>query len=116
MNQPAHSTRINFAFYFHLFITLLSWTGPFLFSWQYLLPVYILIQLQFIFLGKCVLNEHHGQAEQGDATFHSELLEKMGFQFPRPAVKRFIRRWAYPGKMLVLLLWQVVLGQEALIF
>ena len=97
-------------FWFHLFITVLSWFAPFLFSWYYLLPVYWTIMLQFLVFNRCLLNENHDLGETDDMTFYAHILELAGFNFKRAHVKTFCRRILYPFLTAVTLIWQVVLG------
>ncbi len=73
--QSINNSDLNGAFWFHLFITALAWVGPFLFSWYLMVTAYALVVLQFIFLGRCVLNKSHGLDAGNDATFYSVLLD-----------------------------------------
>lgn len=108
--------KSNLLFWLHLFIAALAWVAPFFFSWQWSLPVYAAVMLQFAFFGKCLMNEHHEMTEDGDATFYSHLFEKVGFQPNRRRLKFYVRKIFYPVLATVSLLWQEVLGVEPLFF
>ena len=97
-------------FWIHLFITLLSWVAPFMFSWYYLLPVYWTVMLQFWVFNRCLMNNEHALGEDDDMTFYAHILELVGFNFNRAKVKFFCRRLLYPFLTAVTLIWQVVLG------
>ena len=101
-------------FWLHLFVTLLAWVAPFLFSWKILLPAYSLVMLQFFLFGRCLMNEQHGLREEGDRIFYTDLLEKMNFKPDRARVKFLVRRLLYPALALVALGWQVALGNAPL--
>lgn len=103
-------------FWAHLFVTLLAWMGPFLFSWYLMVVAYTLVQLQFVFLNRCVMNKGHALEEVDDYTFYAFLLEMVGFQPNRKVVKFITRKMIYVGLALVAVLWQVVLGFEPLLF
>lgn len=103
-------------FWFHLFITLLSWVAPFMFSWYYLLPVYWTVMLQFAVFNRCLINKNHALGEADDTTFYSHILELVGFNFERRKVKIFCRRILYPFLTAVTLIWQVVLGNVPTMF
>lgn len=103
-------------FWFHLFITLLSWVAPFLFTWYYLLPVYWAVMLQFALFNRCLMNKEHALGEDNNMTFYAHILELAGFQFKRENVKFFCRKLLYPFLTAITLIWQVFLGNEPLCF
>ncbi len=103
-------------FWFHLFITVLSWVAPFMFSWYYLLPVYWTVMLQFAVFDRCLVNKEHSLGEGEDTTFYSHILELVGFNFNRKNVKFFCRKFLYPFLTAITLLWQVVLGYAPTMF
>lgn len=104
-------------FWFHLFITVLSWFAPFLFSWYYLLPVYLMIVLQFMVFKRCLLNKEHALDDGEDnMTFYAHLLEMVGFNFERKNVKIFCRKLLYPILTTITLFWQIFLGHEPTLF
>ncbi len=103
-------------FWFHLFITVLSWFAPFMFSWQYLLPVYWTVMLQFLVFNRCLVNKGHSLGEDDDMTFYAQIFELVGFNFQRKNVKFFCRKFLYPFLTAVTLLWQVVLGKVPTMF
>jgi hypothetical protein len=104
------------AFWLHLFVTLLAWAAPFLFSWQISLPVYAAVMLQFAVFGRCLANRQHDLSEDEGATFYSYLFEKMGFQPNRRRLKFYVRKVYYPALMAFSIFWQEFLGNEPLIF
>lgn len=108
--------RHEFAFWSHLFVTLLAWVAPFCFSWQILVPAYAVVMLQFAIFGRCLLNREHALEEEENATFYSYLLEKMGLHVNRGRVKLLVRRILYPTMSLVAIVWQAVLGNEPWLF
>ena len=112
---PSSSSH-NFTFWFHLLITLLAWVGPFLFSWYLMVTAYLLVVLQFIIFGRCLLNARHDLADDNDATFYSYLFEKIGYYPHRQTLKHWVRRYVYLILAGITLLWQLVLGFEPLLF
>lgn len=114
--QNASNSSHNFSFWFHLFITILAWVGPFLFSWYLMVTAYLTVILQFMVFNKCLLNAKHDLKTEGEATFYSYLFEQLGLQVDRPRLKRFVRRFLYPLLGIFTIVWQVYLGIEALLF
>lgn len=106
----------NLTFWFHLLITILAWVGPFLFSWYLMVTAYLLVVLQFMVFGRCLLNARHDLADENDATFYSYLLEKFGYHPNRQTLKYWVHRYVYLFLAALTLLWQVVLGYEPLLF
>jgi len=103
-------------FWLHLFVTLLAWVAPFLFSWKLSLPVYGMVMLQFSVFGRCLMNEQHGLREEDNRIFYTDLLEKMNYIPDRALVKYLVRRLLYPTLAAVALGWQVLLGKAPLVF
>ena len=62
------------------------------------------------------MNEHHGTRETGDRIFYTEILEKLGFTPNQRLLKRLVRQFLYPALAFVALLWQVWLGNAAILF
>jgi hypothetical protein len=114
--MSAQTLKSEIAFWLHLFVTLLAWVAPFLFSWKWSLPVYAAVMIQFAVFGRCLVNKEHDLDESGDATFYSHLFEKMGFQPDRRRLKFYVRKVYYPVLATVALLWQEVLGIAPLLF
>ncbi|MCB0528557.1 MAG: hypothetical protein KDC61_11485 [Saprospiraceae bacterium] len=114
MNTTTFKSQI--AFWFHLFVTLLAWVAPFLFSWKWSIPVYAAVMIQFAFFGRCLMNEQHEMTEDDNATFYSYLFEKIGFQPDRARLKFYVRKVFYPVLSAVALFWQVVLGIAPVLF
>jgi hypothetical protein len=117
MQRAKISTNYGLAFWFHLFITALSWFAPFLFSWYLPIAVYVFVLFQFAFWGRCLMNGEHDLADtDNDNTFYAFILESVGFKPNRQKVKRFVRWYLYFVLTAVTLIWQVVLGNAPLLF
>ena len=116
MKSPSHSIKSDLVFVVHLFITLLAWVAPFLFSWKILVPVYGIVLLQFAVFGRCLMNKEHDMEESDDATFYSHLFEKMGLQPNRSRMKFYVRKVIYPVLSGVAVFWQEGLGIAPLLF
>ena len=111
------STSYGFVFWFHLFITVLSWFAPFLFSWYLLVPFYGLVLLQFAVFGRCILNRAHDLSdEQTDSTFYAFILEAMGFKPDYKRVKRFVRFYLYFILSAMALTYQLYFSHAPLLF
>lgn len=115
--STTNNPKSDLVFWLHLLITALAWVAPFFFSWQWSVPVYAAVMLQFAFFGKCLMNDHHEMTEDDDdATFYSYLFEKMGFQPDRRRLKFYVRKVFYPVLATVAVFWQEVLGIAPLFF
>ncbi len=118
MSEVKVSSTHNFAFWFHLLITILAWVGPFLFSWYLMVTAYGLVLLQFLIFNRCLLNARHALDTETDkeTTFYSYLFEQIGYYPNRKTLKLIVRRYLYIILSLVTVLWQVVLGFEPVLF
>jgi hypothetical protein len=105
-----------FVFWFHLFITVLAWVAPFLFSWPLVVTAYGIIFLQFRVFGRCLLNAQHELTDERDSTFYAYLLEACGIHWDRRRVKNFVHRYLYVIFAAVAWLWQAYLGHPPLLF
>ena len=103
-------------FFIHLLAVIVTWTGPFLFSWKIMIPLYILVSIQFYIFKSCLMNKHHGLDESDHHTFYAELFELMSIQPNRRKLKTFIREYLNFILIAVTLIWQVCLGIKPLIF
>ncbi len=112
------SIRINTIFWMHLFVTMLSWLGPFLFWWPLIITAYVIVHLQFAFFGRCLMNKGHHliEEEEEDYTFYAFLLESLGWQPDRKTVKLVVRKLLYIFLTLITILWQIGLGVKPLLF
>ena len=81
-----------------------------------MIPIYVLVTIQFIVFKSCLMNKHHGLDESDDHTFYAELLEMMGFQPDRRKLKIFIREYLNVILVLVTLVWQLGFRIEPLLF
>lgn len=114
-SQEATQSEHNLVFWFHVVVTLLAWVGPFLIPWWLLVPAYLLVLLQFLIFNRCLLNAQHDLKDENDTTFYSYLFEKMGWQPNRSTLKLWVRRYFYIILAAFTLLWQKVLGFQALV-
>lgn len=114
MNAERVKTRAVFGL--HLFVTLLAWVAPFLFTWKLLLPAYGAVLLQFTIFRRCLMNQHHALEEDDNATFYSHLLENAGFAPDRKQLKFLVRKILYPVLAGLGLVWQLALGYSPLLF
>jgi Na+/glutamate symporter len=115
--QAKISTNYGFVFWFHLFITVLSWFAPFLFTWYLPIAVYAIVLMQFYVFGRCVINRVHDLSdESSDSTFYAFLLETVGFDVNHKKVKRFVRFYLYFILTAITLIWQLGLGNAPLLF
>lgn len=110
------NSSLNTAFWFHLFITLLAWIGPFLFSWYLMITAYGIVMLQFQIFGRCLLNKSHDLKDQNDATFYSVVFDLIGIPYDAARLKYWVRNWFYPLLALFTILLQLVLNIEPLLF
>lgn len=109
MKSPNVKLRYNGIFWIHLAVTLGAWLGPFLIDWRLISAAYILVVLQFLIFGKCLMNQHHDLDEsKGDDTFYSTLLESIGIHIPKSPLKKFVRRYLYLLLAVFSYLWQVI--------
>ncbi|MBP7399910.1 MAG: hypothetical protein KA954_10015 [Chitinophagales bacterium] len=93
-HQPI-PTQYNTMFYVHLFVTILSWVGPFLVDWWLMWIAYGIVLMQFVFFNRCLMNAGHNIEEDKDFTFYAYLLEKLNIHFPRKPLKIFVRSYLY---------------------
>lgn len=114
--MSTHTLKSGIAFWLHLFVLVLAWVAPFMFSWQWSVPVYAAVMVQFAVFGRCLVNEHHDLSEDENVTFYSHLFEKMGFHPDRRRLKFYVRKVFYPVLATVSVIWQEVLGIEPLLF
>ncbi len=99
----------------HVLFLLLAWLGPFLFWWPLIVTAYLLVQFQFYFFNKCLMNETHQLEEENHSTLYSHLFEAWGFKPDRKKLAFFVRRILHIVLALFAILWQVVLGFKPLL-
>lgn len=114
--ENSATSEHNFVFWFHVLITLLAWVGPFLFSWYLMVPAYLIVLLQFVIFGRCLLNGQHKLDDGNDTTFYSYLFDKLGITVNKATLKIWVRRYFYVILSAITLLWQLVLGFKPLLF
>jgi uncharacterized membrane protein (DUF4010 family) len=116
MEKRNINSTLNAMFWFHLILTILALTGPFLFSWYLMVPAYLIVLLQFAVFKKCLMNDTHDLDDGEDATFYSTLFESMGFSPNRKVLKLIVRRYLYIVMSIVTLAWQLWLGHAPILF
>ncbi len=105
MNESTGKWR-SIWFYVHLLLVILSWVGPFLISWYLIVPVYLVVIIQFFIFDRCLMNSRHGLHEEEDKTFYSNMFESMGMQTNRKMIKGFVRPYLYIVLSAITLLMQ----------
>lgn len=93
--NPPIQSQYNAMFFVHLFVTVLSWVGPFLFDWWLMCFAYLIVLAQFAIFDRCLMNAGHSIEEDQDFTFYAFLLEKLSFRIPRKPLKQFVRSYLY---------------------
>lgn len=102
---------------FHLLLVFLSWGAPFLVSWYIIVPIYLLVVIQFVIFGRCLLNKAHDLHDEGGGdTIYSYFLESINVHVDKRRLKRFIYRTLYFVLSIIAVVWQVILGFEPLWF
>lgn len=116
--MQAENTKLqyNAVFWFHAFITMLAWVGPFLFNWVVICSAYAIVILQHTVLKKCILNDKHGVEESEDHTIYSAVFEELGLNLPRKPLKKFVRNYLYSLLGVFTFLLQFVFGYKPLLF
>ena len=114
--ENSTTSEHNFVVWFHVLITLLAWIGPFLFSWYLMVPAYLIVLLQFVIFGRCLLNGQHKLDDGNDTTFYSYLFDKVGITVNKATLKIWVRRYFYVILSVITLVWQLVLGFKPLLF
>lgn len=114
--MSAQGSVLNTAFWLHFLLLVAGWIGPFVFPWQWMLVGYGIIFLQFIFIGRCVVNRMHELEDDNYYTFYTFLFEQIGVYPNRKFLFYFVRWPLYPLMSAFTLFWQVYLGFEPLLF
>lgn len=108
--------KTDLVFLLHLVLTIGAWFLPILVSWQVTVPVLILVIAQHAIFGRCFMLSGHEVSEDDGSTFYSHVFERLGFQPNKKAVRFFVRKILYGLLTVLTLIWQVLLGNEALLF
>ncbi|HMU68567.1 MAG TPA: hypothetical protein PK511_11895 [Chitinophagales bacterium] len=95
-------------FWSHFALVVIAWIGPFIFDWYLMVTGYALVVIQFAVFNRCLMNDKHDLAEEGDMTFYAQLLESIGFNFSRAKVKRIVRPWIYVFLAVFVIFLQVI--------
>jgi hypothetical protein len=104
-----------FAFWLHLFLIVIAYSSPFLFSWKLILIGVFVLMLQFIVLRQCILTTLQF-GEEKYITFYTIYLEKLGLKFKRKNLYILMRYIMPFVVLLVSLIWQITLKRQPLIF
>lgn len=100
-----------FIFWFHTFLEVLEMFLFLLIDWQIILGILVLLQIQYIFLGGCVL----AQAEFGKGKNHTFSYYYLVKIFPNLSPKKttLIFRYILPLLVLILAIYlQIFVGYE----
>ena len=103
-------------FLLHLILTIGALFLPFLVSWQITVPVLVLVIAQHIVFGRCLMLTGHDVSENDGSTFYSHVFERLGFQPNKKAIRFFVRKILYVLLTIITLTWQLLLGNEPLLF
>lgn len=106
----------NFGFLLHMVFLVLSWIGPFLFSWQLMVLAYGITIVQFLIFKRCLMNATHELDDSEDHTLYSQVFESLGFHPNRKKLKKFVRGYLYFLLAIFTLIWQLGLGMKPLLF
>jgi len=117
MGTKKIESKLNFSFWLHVLLVIFAWVGPFFFSWYLMVGIYIILMLQFLVFGRCLVNKAHGLEDlSDDKIFYTELLNLMGFYPNQKRLKFFVHRILYIILGIVAYVWQVVLAHEPILF
>jgi hypothetical protein len=116
-SAQSQSVIFNGMFWVHLLVMVLAWAGPFLFSWWLMILAYLAVQFQYAYFKKCLMNETHDLQEKEDYyTFYAWIFEQLGFRPNRKRLKFYVRNVYNYCLGAFTILWQVILGNEPLLF
>ncbi len=120
MSNTQISSEFNFTFWVHLLIMIMAWIGPFLVYWPWMVGAYLIVQFQFFYFDRCIMNQAHGindvaSNDQDSLTFYAYLLESLGFRPDRKKLKFLARKVFNYCLIAFTLLWQVALGNTHLL-
>lgn len=102
-------------FWLHLIIILFACFSPFLFSWEIIVVVSILLFIQYYLIGGCVLNKMQFD-DIKDVVFLYRYLRMLGLKLNRYKFKIFIR-YILPFILLfIAIIWQIILNNPPLLF
>ena len=105
-----------FIFYIHLIFQLFSSLAPFLLSWPIILLMILVMQIQFYWLGGCILNRWQFPEIKEDIIFTQVYLNKMGLHI-NPDKMRIIMRYIIPLAIFVgAFVWQQIYNHPPLLF
>ena len=113
VNKPIK--YFGFIFWMHLALVLVAYSSPFLFDWRIIIVGVVVLFVQYVLVGGCVLNKvQFGSAK--DVTFLYPYLKMVGVKLDPHKFKFFIRYVLPFALLLIAFLWQVVWGRSPLLF
>ena len=120
MNYKQYTKKELFGFWFwmHIFIELILFSAFFLVSWWWVLIGVILLEVQFLIFGTCVLNKFQfkSDSEQRDLVFLYPYFKMIGWDVSLRKFQIFMKYIAPGGVLVLALLWQIVLGHLPVLF
>ncbi|HVY01754.1 MAG TPA: hypothetical protein VHA12_03245 [Candidatus Nanoarchaeia archaeon] len=110
----APKAEISLLFLFHLFIHIAAYILPFIISWKIILAITLILYLQLIFVGKCVLTiAQHGK--EHNISYLYPYYVKLGLK-PNNEYMLFYGNYIEPAVFFILAaVWQIFLGFSPLI-
>ncbi len=100
-------------FWVHVCLLVIAYASPFFVDWKIVLLAIILLQLQYSFVGGCIVN-HREFGKGYDDTFYGHYLSKIFPQINKWRVK-FVVRYVVPVLLLsAAYMYQVQLGNMPL--
>ncbi len=115
-NYKQYDKRVLFGpfFWLHLILDALFVISPFLFSWKLILLGIILLELQFVFFGGCLINKLHFSKDK-EAVFLYPYLKMLGVDISYQNAK-ILMRYIVPVIILgTAIFWQVVMKNAPII-
>lgn len=112
--MPQKTSDFGALFWLHLSTILVGYVSPFLFDWRIILVGIIIVYLQWLIFGNCVLTLLQFEADRNDPSFHHYYLSRLGFRTNKRILwwyTGFVFPWLVFGGALV---WQVTLSHKTL--
>ncbi len=97
-------------------VEIISWVSFLLFSWWIITIGFILMHVQFLVFGTCILNKIQFKKHEGDSVFLYPYIRKLGLNIPFKKM-RLLMRYVLPITLIIIaVLWQLVLNKQPLLF
>jgi hypothetical protein len=103
-------------FWVHLVLIIIAYCSPFLFSWELISFGIIILWVEYIVFTGCPLTHAQIGKKDKEITFYTIYLEKMGFKFNREKIKNFFRNIVPLIILAIAIIWQVLFGNQPLLF